>query len=217
MLGDLAGDPDPLCALVEAEASRSAYTLERARASVGRGTASIRAGAFATAETEVLLHLEGARIEAAALGPAEGILAAALAAHALAHARGVAAIPAQCVLGEARMVAGDLGGLDDLEMAMREAADTGDQGLTLSIGNRLAFGLLKAGRSADGRALTARLARQARDSGLGIWEGQMQYWQAEQTARIGDDDPVEHAGKVTDSARKVMVDDCDLCPLIEGQ
>lgn len=175
VLGEAAGSADASIALVETRARRAAYDLAGAREAVDRGLAAASADR-PESEIVVRLQIEAARLVATEMGDRRAILDAAEAAWQLAARNGVALPVALAVLGEARIIFGDLAGLDDLAAALASASAIGDHGLGLSIGNRLVFGYLKAGQAADGRALADRLAIEARDLRLASWEDQMRFW-----------------------------------------
>jgi DNA-binding CsgD family transcriptional regulator/tetratricopeptide (TPR) repeat protein len=183
VLEGLLGSDDPQLALVEVRAHRSEYDLAKARAALNRGIAGT---APDDTVTTVLLAVERARLAAAEMGASEDILAAALNAHTLAQQHGIATAEARSVLGEARLLGGDLRGLDDLAAAHAEALAKGEPAISLAIGNRLVFGYLKAGRSADGRALAAQLVALAAELRLGAWEYQMRFWEAGLAWHAGD-------------------------------
>jgi DNA-binding CsgD family transcriptional regulator/tetratricopeptide (TPR) repeat protein len=172
-IAGVAGVAEPGIALVEARAHRLLYDLEPARAALQRGLASLPPGAV---EVEVRLHLEGANLTIAEMGPRDEILATAQAAYELAHRHTVETTDALSILGEARIMAGDLRGLDDLAAALAAASDEGRHARALAIGHALVFSYLKAGRAADGRALAEGLADFANGLRLSYWELHMRYW-----------------------------------------
>jgi DNA-binding CsgD family transcriptional regulator/tetratricopeptide (TPR) repeat protein len=179
LLGDLRGAMAADVALVEARALRLEYELAGARDALARAHSSAGAtGTSTAADGAVLvrLALEDARLAVSELRPAEEALALARLAHDLAGRHGVHGEAARAVVGSARLLGGDLGGTDDLQVAMQQALDTGKLPLGLEIGSQLAFALLRGGRHAEGRALVGRLADEARDARLGEWVWQMAFW-----------------------------------------
>ena len=173
LLDGLPESDDPEVALIEARAYRAEYELGRARVALTRAVATVAPDDHALM---VAIALERARLAAREMGTAEDILAAAHNAVAVARRHGLATAEAREILGEARLLAGDLGGLDDLGAAMADAMAAGEPMAALRTGNRLVFGYLKAGRAADGRALVRELASLATGLRLASWEDQMKFW-----------------------------------------
>ena len=183
VLEGLLGSNDPRLALVEARAFSNDYQLGPAREALERGAANVTAEDTATL---VLLAIERARVAAAEMGDRAGIVAAAVEADRLAREHGVAEAEARAVLGEARILDGDLRGLDDLATAMASARARGEHALALRTGSRLVFSYMKAGRAADGRALAAELVARATDLRFASWEYQMRFWEAGLAWHSGD-------------------------------
>ena len=177
LLAGLAGSDDPDVAIVEARAHRLSYNLPEARLALARGLGGVTIATPPSA-SEIQLHIEFARLAAAEMGDAAGILASARHARELADEGGVAIPEAWAALGEAKILAADLNGLDDLAVAQERAAREGRPALALTIGSRLVFALLKAGRAQDGRMLAGRLMVEAAELRLAAWESRMRYWSA---------------------------------------
>ncbi|MCU0505086.1 MAG: LuxR C-terminal-related transcriptional regulator [Chloroflexi bacterium] len=176
VLGDARGAPIPSVALAEAHAHRLRSEPDAARAAIARGLAALEPAASPDAATEVALRVERARIALSANEEDADVVASARVAHRLAVEHGVGIAAARSVLGTARDLAGDPGGLDDMRAGMETAISEGDLALGMSIGGGLIFALLKHGHAGEGRALAERLRALAASARLAGQERHLAGW-----------------------------------------
>jgi DNA-binding CsgD family transcriptional regulator len=170
LLAEVEDTGRPRVALARAWAHRIEYDLVQARKDLERAR---EVSDPADEKLAVELQVEAARLEAAEMGDRHHILAVAIEADAAARRHGVATTQARALLGEARILAGDLAGIDDLAAAQAAADAEGDQASAIAIGDELLFALLKSGRQSEGLALAERLAARADELGLAGWSEAM--------------------------------------------
>lgn len=176
LLAERIDDTEPSIALVAARIHGTLYDLDRSRAAIARGLASLVPGDPATIETEIRLRVQAVRVAVRAKDDAGRTLAAARAVVALADHHGFARSAARAALGSARYLAGDLAGTEDSSAAMELAFAEGDEAGGIGIGSTLVFNLLKAARAREARQLAERLRVRAAAARLGAVERHMTGW-----------------------------------------